>query len=55
MNGGGDDQAIPASHGNPLHYIPGDFPAAPVIEAGGARIGMPGQALHVFERHALSQ
>jgi len=44
-----------ASHGNPLHNIPRDLALAPVVEAGGARIGVPGQALHVFERDALLQ
>ena len=40
-------------HGNPLHDIPFDLALSPVVEPRGARIGVPGEALHVFERHAL--
>ena len=40
---------------NPFHNIPADFPLPPVIEPGGARIGMPGEALDVFERDVLLQ
>lgn len=41
------------SHGNALDHIRGDLPVAPVVKPGGTRVGMPGEALHVFERHAL--
>ena len=44
-----------ASDGNPLYNIPADFTLAPIIEAGRARVGVPGQVLHVLARHILIQ
>ena len=38
---------------NPLDDVAGDLFLAVVVEAGGARVGMAGQALHIFQRHAL--
>ena len=43
----------PQSNRNTLDDVAGDFPVAPVVEARGPRIGMAGEALHVFEGHAL--
>jgi len=43
----------PSSNRNPLDDVAGDFPVAPVVEAGGPRVRMAGKALHVFEGHAL--
>src|ERR1017187_2760346 len=42
-------------HRNPLHDIPADLALAPVVEIGGARIGVPGQVLHVLARDVLLQ
>ena len=33
----------------------GDLLVTAVVEPGGARVGVAGQALHVLERHALFQ
>ena len=41
------------SNRNSLHDIPGDLLGAPVVEPGGARVRVAGQALHVLEGDAL--
>ena len=43
------------SNRNPLHDVAGDLLVAAVVEAGGARVGVAGQALDVFEGQALLQ
>lgn len=45
----------PFLHRNPLHDIALYFPLPPVVESGGARIGVAGQVLHVVAGHALLQ
>ena len=40
---------------NPLHDIPCDLALPPVVEPCGARIGVSGQALYVFDVNALLQ
>jgi len=44
-----------SSHRNPLHNIPCNLPFSPVVKSRRTRIGVPGQALHVFEGDALLQ
>ena len=41
------------SNPNPLHDVAGDFLLSTVVKAGGARVGVAGQALDVFEGNAL--
>ena len=41
------------SNRNPLHNIPRDLALPAVVEAGGARVGVAGEALDLFERDAL--
>ena len=43
------------SNRDPLDDVAGDFFIAAVVEAGGTRVGVAGQALDVFEGHALFQ
>jgi len=45
--------AFGSSDRDPLHNIPCDLLVAPVVEPGGARVGVASQVLHVFEGHAL--
>jgi len=44
---------IAASNRNPLDDVAGDFPVAPVVEAGCPRVGVAGEPLYVVEKHTL--
>ena len=40
---------------DPLDEVAGDAPPAPVVDLGGAGVGVPGQVLDVLERHVLAE
>ena len=43
------------SDGDPLDDVARDAAAAPVVDLGGAGVGVPGQVLDVLQRHVLAQ
>ena len=43
------------SHGDPLDQIAGDAPATPVVDLGGAGVGVAGQVLDILKRHVLAE
>jgi hypothetical protein len=42
-----------SSNRNPLHDVPGDLLLPAIVEPRGARVGVAGQMLHLFEGYAL--
>ena len=41
--------------GDPLDQVAGDAPPPPVVDLGGAGVGVTGQVLDVLQRHVLAQ
>jgi hypothetical protein len=39
---------------DPLHDVPRDLPPSPVVDSRGPCVGVPGEVLHVLQRHVLN-
>lgn len=54
-NGSGGNVSVERSNRNPLDDVPGHLFLPAVVKPCRPRVGMAGQVLHVFQRHALGQ